>query len=211
MLPSNSFLLILFLLFSCETPSYEQKNPPRLVGGPCEGCEGVFEFGEKQLYPVDTLPDFNEAGQKIKVSGTIFKPDGKTPAPVVTLYVYHTNQQGVYPAGKTTTGWGKRHGDIRAWIQTDKQGRYTFYTLKPGIYPNRNSAAHIHPTILEPDGKYYWIESYLFEGDSLISEAERNTASPRGGHNGIISLKNRDGVWHGERNIILGRNIPDYE
>ncbi|MFD3003338.1 hypothetical protein ACFS7Z_23460 [Pontibacter toksunensis] len=51
-------------------------------------------------------------------------------------------------------------------MKTDRDSKYTFYTLKPGIYPNRTSLAHIHLTVLEPDGKYYWLEDYQFEGDA---------------------------------------------
>ncbi len=211
MLQFQRFLLPLVFLLSCESPTYEQQAEPQLVGGPCEGCEDIFEFGKRKLHSIDTLPDFNREGQKIKIPGTIFQPDGKTPAPGVILYVYHANQQGVYAASDTTTGWGKRHGDIRAWLKTDEQGRYAFYTLKPGVYPNRTDAAHIHPNILEPDGKYYWLGSYLFEGDTLITEVQRHPESPRGGSNGIVTLQHKNGLWHGTRDVVLGRNVSGYE
>jgi protocatechuate 3,4-dioxygenase beta subunit len=79
------------------------------VGGPCEGCEAVHESPVPfaQLSWTDTLPDFNEPGLKLKVSGTVYKWDGKTPAAGVVLYVYHTNQKGVYPKRGDETGWGR--------------------------------------------------------------------------------------------------------
>jgi len=30
----------------------------KLVGGPCEGCEAVFEYGHKKLFSIDTFPSF---------------------------------------------------------------------------------------------------------------------------------------------------------
>ena len=42
-----------------------------VLAGSCEGCEGIFEFGGHKLSPTDTLPDFNEAGTKLKITGTI--------------------------------------------------------------------------------------------------------------------------------------------
>ena len=171
----------------------------------------MFEYGDKELSPVDTLPDFNDEGQQIKVTGTIYQSDGKTPAGGVILYIYHTDQNGIYATKGGETGWGKRHGYIRGWVKTGEDGRYAFYTLKPGIYPNRSAPAHIHPVILEPNGKYYWLGSYHFEGDSLLTKKEISPKSPRGGSSGLLFLRKEENLWVGERDIILGKNVPDYD
>ena len=160
---------------------------------------------------MDTLPDFNDQGLKIKVSGTIYQSDGTTPAKDVILYIYHTDQNGIYATKGRETGWAKLHGYIRGWVKTDRDGKYSFYTLRPGVYPNRTSPAHIHPTILEPSGKYYWLGSYHFEGDSLLTDKEINPDSPRGGSSGLLTLTKEGNIWIGTRDIILGKNIPDYE
>lgn len=204
------FLSLVFTFFNCRSQTDEYIKY-RLVGGPCEGCEAVFEYGGKVLSPIDTLPDFNEEGPKIKVTGTIYKPDGMTPAKDVILYIYHTNQNGIYETKGNEIGWGKRHGYIRGWAKTDSSGKYVFNTLKPGIYPSRNAPAHIHPIILEPDGKYYWLGSYHFEGDPLLTEKEINPESPRGGSSGLLSLHKKDNLLVGKRDIILGKNVPDYD
>lgn len=206
-----AILTLYILIGSCaNTPSPDQQET-RLVGGPCEGCEAVFEYGDKKLSPVDTLPGFEDEGLRIEVTGTIYENDGKTPAKDVILYVYHTDQNGIYATKGDETGWGKRHGYRRGWVKTDSDGRYTFYTLKPGVYPNRTEAAHIHPTILEPDGKYYWLGSYLFEGDTLLTDEQINQTAPRGGSTGIMTLKKEGDIWVGTRDIILGKHIPGYE
>jgi protocatechuate 3,4-dioxygenase beta subunit len=181
------------------------------VGGPCEGCEAIFEYGDRNLSPVDTLPDFNNQGPKIKVTGTIYQNDGKTPAEGVILYIYHTDQNGKYATKAGETGWAKRHGYIRGWVKTGKDGRYTFYTLRPGTYPRGSIPAHIHPIILEPNGKYYWLGSYHFEGDPLLTKKQISPESPRGGSSGLLSLRKEGNLWVGKRDIILGKNIPGYE
>src|SRR5215213_10262595 len=38
----------------------------------------------------------NEPGKPMLISGTIFQPDGVTPASGILLYVYHTDAQGYY-------------------------------------------------------------------------------------------------------------------
>ena len=160
---------------------------------------------------VDTLPDYIDQGLKIKVTGTIYQNDGITPSKGVVLYIYHTDQNGLYATKGGETGWARQHGYIRGCVKTDRDGKYSFYTLKPGAYPNRTSPAHIHPTILEPSGKYYWIESYHFEGDSLLTDTIINPDSPRGGHSGLLSLKKEGDIWVGVRDIVLGKNIPGYD
>lgn len=203
-------LVALFILpfhAQCQT---QQMQSARLVGGPCEGCEAVFEFGDKKLAPVDTLIDFFEAGPKLKVTGAVYQADGKTPARDVILYIYHTNQNGIYPTRGDEKGWGRRHGYLRGWIKTGIDGTYSFYTLKPGSYPSGREPAHIHIIILEPDGKYYWIGDYVFEDDPLLTDRQRNPSSPRGG-SGVLKLREENGLLVGERDIILGANVPGYE
>lgn len=183
----------------------------RLVGGPCEGCEAVFEYGTQKLQAADTLPGFNATGKRLHITGTIYLPDGKTPAKDVILYVYHTNAQGIYPTRGDEKGWGKRHGYIRGWMKTGDDGRYSFYTMMPGTYPNGGAPAHIHPLILEPNGRYYYVEEYLFAGDPLMDEKQLKMQKPRGGSQGVITMQKKGEYWEATRDFVLGRNIPGYE
>ncbi len=200
--------LLGFLILSL-TATITTYSQPRLVGGPCEGCEAVLEFEDRsKLSSVDTLPDFETEGTKIKISGTVYKPDGKTPAPNVILYLHQTNDEGVYPTKGDETGWGKRHGYIRTWLKTDEKGQYTFYTQKPHFYGR--APAHIHLTILEPNGKYYYAQDFLFEGDQNLTSRQKNNKTPRAGTLGILSLKEVDGILSAERDLILGKHVPGY-
>ena len=200
---------IALLSLSIVNNSCAQADNYRLVGD-CEGCEGVFDYGERPLNPIDTLPGFQDSDEKIKITGIIYKPDGASPAEGVILYIYQTNKEGVYPTRGNEKDWAKRHGYIRGWVRTDRMGRYTFYTLKPGTYPNRTDAAHIHPIILEPNGKYYWVDEFLFEGDPLITARQQSPQAPVGGTSGMLKLKKEGELWVGERNFILGRNVKGY-
>ena len=198
---------ISFLLFSCVQS--QEQNKPRLVGGPCEGCEAVFEYGDRDLNPVDTLPEFASAENKLKITGTIYEADGETPAENVVLYIHHTNAEGIYPTKGDEKGWAKRHGYLRGWIKTGKDGRYTFYTQVPGSYPDGTNPAHIHPIIMEPDGKYYYLSAYFFKGDPLLTEDHME--DPPRGSDGVVKLKETDGMALIERDFILGKGVPDYQ
>ena len=207
----GTFFIIAILFTSCAQSQQSAAPPPDAhLLGTCEGCEAVFEFGNKKLSTVDTLPDFHDRGTQIRVMGTIYQSDAMTPAKDVILYIYHTNQEGNYAPGPDAKGWETRHGAIRGWIKTGVDGRYAFYTLRPGVYPNRSQPAHIHPVILEPDGRYYWLGSYFFAGDSLLTFDQLQPINPRGGTSGVMALRERDGILTGRRDIILGKNVPGY-
>lgn len=214
--------LILFLLslslFSCSkttSTSAQQREPGEtspstiLVGGPCEGCEAVHEYGDKLLGPVDTIPGFHPNEPKLLITGTIYQADGETAASGVILYAYHTNRAGVYPSDTTSTGWGRRHGLHRGWIKTDQSGHYEFRTFRPASYPNREEPEHIHLTVLEPDKNEYYLDEIVFENDPFLTEAKRARMNDRGG-SGIVELLKKDGMLVARRDIVLGENIPGY-
>jgi protocatechuate 3,4-dioxygenase beta subunit len=209
-----SLLLGLTGCSQSNTSSKKINQPPlneKKVGGNCEGCEAIYEspVAFEQLNETDTLPDFNGSGPQIEISGTIFKPDGKTPAPGVVLYVYHTDQAGIYPQKGNSQGWEKRHGYIRGWVKTDANGRYRLYTLVPASYPNSNNPKHIHPTVKEPGFSEYWIDEFVFEDDPLLPAAEKTRTNPVGG-NGVLKTVMKDGMLRATRNITLGLNVSGY-
>jgi protocatechuate 3,4-dioxygenase, beta subunit len=207
---SSALVLLLIVSQSCAQKSDSRKSD-KAVGGGCEGCEAIYEYGNKVLNAVDTLPDFNERGPKMEISGTIYHKDGKTPAKDVILYIYHTDQTGEYSTKGNAKGWGKRHGYIRGWIKTGADGKYKFYTLRPGAYPGRQNPEHIHPTIKEPGYKEYWIDEYLFEDDPILSQHEKNSQPGRGGKGVVTVSKGSNGLQVVKRDIILGLNVPGYE
>lgn len=94
----RTLLPLFFFALGCsaQTTSPVGEAITKAIGGPCEGCEAIYESPVpfENLNEVDTMPIFNEQGPKLAISGTVYKSDGKTPAPGVVLYVYHTDQIG---------------------------------------------------------------------------------------------------------------------
>ncbi len=203
------FILPLICVLALTACDAQKEKSTLQVGGPCEGCEAVNESGDRVLSALDTLPFFEENEPKLKVTGKVYQKDGRTPASDVILYVYHTNKAGVYQAKAGATGWAARHGSVRSWLKTDNQGRYTFYTFWPGTYPDGSEPAHIHVFVKEPGLAEYYIDSYHFEGDPLLTPKVRKAFPNRGG-SGIVRPVKQDGRWEVRRDIILGKNIPYY-
>lgn len=173
----------------------------------CEDCELMFEGMPEQISWRCSLAESSEPGEPLIISGKVYKKDGKTPAPGILIYVYQTDSKGLYSPAPSQTK-GKRHGHLRGWVITDEAGNYEFKTIRPASYPNSRIPQHIHPIVKESDTRIYWIEDFLFADDPMLTKVEKSKLSKRGG-SGIINLtKNRNGVWFGKRDIILGLNVP---
>ena len=203
-------LLLAFISISCKGQSNTKIE--RDVGGPCEDCEATLDFKILSLIPksIDTLPGFHQNEPKIKITGTVFQRDGKTPAENILLYVYHVDRNGIYQPSDEPIGWEKRHGQYRGWLQTDEDGKFTFYTFRPAPYPEVQEPEHIHIYVKEPNTIPYYIDSYLFENDPTLTKEKKESEQKRGG-SGIVELKMKNGILTANRNLVLGLNIPDYE
>lgn len=165
------------------------------------GAEGMGAID----FPVNVgakvnLASEKDGGELMKISGTVYQPDGKTPAPNTLIYLYHTDIEGYY--GRRADE--HKHGRYRGWMLTNKYGSYAFVSIKPAPYPVQRFAAHIHMTVTTPAAREDWIDSILFEGDRLISAREREEAGKRGGFNPIVTLKKGDGgLYYATRDIQL--------
>jgi protocatechuate 3,4-dioxygenase, beta subunit len=200
-----SFILLLLL------PPWLMAQRDRDIGGGCEDCDLMFANMPASLSWETQISAKDEPGEPLEITGTLFKPDGRTPAAGVILYVYHTDVKGEYTPSPNQKD-GRRHGHLRGWMKTDAQGRYKFTTIRPASYPQGRNPQHIHPIIDEPGKGYYWVDEYLFDDDPYLTENERSRQPGRGGKNGIIHLtKDASGTWKGKRDIILGKNVPGYK
>ncbi len=182
----------------------------KTIGGGCDGCELMYVDMPKRINDVDTSAGWetNDA-QKLMVTGTIFKNDGRTPAPDVIVYYWHTNSQGLYISRKR--GKAKNHGDLKGWIKTNTMGRYCIYTSRPASYPKDSLPAHIHFAIKEPElPNEYYCDDIVFDDDPLlIPYLKRYPPANRCG-SGTVRLLLKDDIRIAEHDIVLGLHIPNY-
>ncbi len=206
------FTLLVLILVASSCKGQTEKHTERNVGGPCEDCEATLDYKMLNITPsaIDTLVGFLNNEPKIKITGTVFKRDGRTPAKNILLYVYHTSRDGIYEPSKNPFGWEKRHGQFRGWMKTDEDGKFTFFTFRPAPYPEVQEPEHIHIYIKEPNTIPYYIDSYLFEDDPTLTQEKIQTEKNRGG-SGVIKLEEQNGILTANRDLILGQNIPNYE
>lgn len=186
------------------------------VGGQFENNEFTYYGIPKNISPIDTSPGWKQDGLKLLLTGTAYEIDGETPAPNVLLYYYQTNTAGKYlhkleeKRSMPSNNLGQTHGYIRGWVKTDSMGRYFIYTVRPGTYPTNDAPAHVHITVKEPnDINEYYIDDFVFDDDKLLTSTYRKKMENRCG-SGVLRLVHKDDLVIGERNIILGINIPGY-
>lgn len=161
---AKAVLVLCSLLTACngQTTNTSSTNNNKIVGGGCDGCELMYIGMPKNIKPVDTSTGWKEKGQKLLVTGTVFKNDGKTPVPDVIIYYWQTDNNGLYSPKDGMDERAKRHGHIRGWVKTDEEGKYAIYTIRPGHYPNRGGPAHIHTSIKEPNiNNEYYIDEFV--------------------------------------------------
>lgn len=186
----------------------DERDPDR-IGGVCDGCETMYAGMPAAMTSTATIAAPDEPGIRLQVRGTLYRPDGQTPAGGVVLYAYHTDADGYYvPPDRRDRGL-TRHGRLRGWIRTGPDGRYRFDTVRPAPYPSRDMPAHIHAVIKEPGKNEYYVDDFVFDDDPLLTSAARHERDKLGG-SGIVHAERRGDGLLIRRDIVLGLNVPNY-
>jgi protocatechuate 3,4-dioxygenase beta subunit len=171
-----------------------------VIGGPCEGCELVFEGQPAQIEATARIAPAGHSGEPLSIEGVVHGRDG-APAAGILVYAYHTDADGVYPRADT------RHGRLRGWTRTGSDGRYRFDTIRPAAYPDSSIPQHVHMHVIEPGIGTYYIDDVVFTDDPLLT-AERRRAQERGrGGAGVCTPAHDDAGWHCTRDIALGAGL----
>jgi protocatechuate 3,4-dioxygenase beta subunit len=152
-----------------------------------------------------SIASATEPGEPLIISGAIYAPDGHTPLEGISLWVYHTDATGHY-SKLSDVGGEARNTRLHGLMQTNREGRYEFRTIKPAPYPGRTNPAHVHAYVSGPGYPEYWIDDFLFEGDPLITDEMRRKFAGKGSFSSILKLtRGGDGVWRGARDIVIER------
>lgn len=136
--------------------------------------EAAQEERPARISAQERIAPEGEPGQPMRIRGTAFLEDGRTPAAGIVIFAYQTDAGGLYHEE------GARTWRLRGWARTDHQGRFEFLTVRPGVYPNRSTPAHVHFTM---DGKGLsrrWTGDLEFADDPLLTTAQRSRSDAAG-------------------------------
>ena len=149
------FVLLINLLTSCngqidkdnQNQTSSQTGAKQIVGGGCDGCELMYVGMPEKIEAQHTSIGWTQGKQKLLLTGKVFQLDGKTPAPNVIVYYWHTDDKGLYSSNSATPKNVKAHGKLRGWVRSDEKGNYSIKTSRPAAYPNEDIPQHIHFSI----------------------------------------------------------------
>ena len=163
----------------------------------------IYDFSERQLNNTDTIPDFETKKDKLKISGTIYKSDGKTPASDVILFIFQPDENGNYKLKRDD--YHKRYIYHRGWIKTDADGHYTFYTFMPGKYIRSKELKQIRRIIKEPGKPEYDLAPFFFNDDPLLPDLALACRAKAVGS--MLRLEQKEGMYVATKDIVLKKHI----
>lgn len=161
----------------------------------------IYDYSEAHLNNTDTIADFEAKAEKLKITGTIYHSDGITPAKDVILYICQSDENGNYQLKRDANR--KRYVHHRAWIKTDADGKYTFYTFMPGKLLRTKDLKQILRTIKEPGKPEQELAPFFFNDDPLIPSL--TLACRAEAVKSMIRLEEKDGMLIGTRDIRLSK------
>ncbi len=162
----------------------------------------IFDYSERYLNNTDSIPDFEAKAQKLVITGTIYQSDGKTPAKDVILYIFQPDENGNYNLKRDANR--KRYVYHRAWIKTDADGKYTFYTFMPGKLIRSKELKQIRRIIKEPGKDAYDMAPFFFNDDPLIPDL--TLACRAEAVKSMLRINEKDGVFIATKDIKLSKS-----
>lgn len=130
----------------------------------------------------------DEPGQRMVAAGRVLRADGK-PSGGTLVYVYQTNDQGLYEA---VGGNQEESARIFGYLTTDAQGRFEIETIRPAGYPHSSIPQHIHVEVF-PEGGRPRITEIVFEDDPRMTPEARRS-NERQGYSIVRVTRGKDGV-----------------
>lgn len=139
------------------------------------------------LMSIARIAPVDEPGVPLTIRAQLFDRAGTRPLPGAMIFAYHTDRTGLYNRP------GARGWRLQGWARTDDAGRFEFDTVRPAPYPERNAAAHIHVHAEGAGVPRQTLKDVLFEGDPLLTDAQKRNAASAGRFGNICHVTVTDG------------------
>jgi protocatechuate 3,4-dioxygenase beta subunit len=128
------------------------------------------------LSAVARIAPAGEPGTPLTIRGRVYQTDGRTPAPGVMVFAYQTDREGLYaPRTEPPHTWR-----LKGWARTGEDGRFQFHTIRPGAYPGRTIAEHVHFSIEGPSLPRRFTPELNFADDPIATAAAKRASDAAG-------------------------------
>lgn len=177
--------------------------PGRVLAGAQTDPEWIRMWEAAQKDRPATIPSVariappSEPGQPLIIHGRLLGKDGRQALGGAVVFAYHTGQDGLYQR-EGQPGWR-----LKGWAKTNADGRFEFQTIRPGPYPGRAIAAHVHLSADGPGVPREWLDELQFADDPLLKDEDRRKSDQAGTFGTIRPVRTVDGVQHCDINFRL--------
>ena len=176
------------LILTARRTSAAQKDP--CVPTEADFLGPMYEPGAPRR---SAIAGKDEPGERLRIRGTVFGPDCRTPLPKTLLDVWQADAKGNYHDA------GEQYR-LRGQILTDARGRYELDTVRPGGYGGR--PAHIHLTVSAPGHASLTTQIY-FRGDPQLDHDSCGRGCNSDDPHRIIALGRQAGGLAGTFDVVL--------
>ena len=184
---------LVFLSLACLPPNGAAQDVEYL-----QALERAQKAKPARLTSVSRIAPVSEPGSPLVINGRVFRADGRTPAPGVTVFAYHTDANGRYDVPAN----GPHSWRLKGWVVTDAEGRFTFNTIRPASYPNATVPQHVHLSLEGPDVRRFSSE-IEFDDDPKVTAGQRADSRAAGMFGPVRPVTKRNGVDHVEISIRI--------
>lgn len=136
-----------------------------------------------------------EPGERLRIRGTVFGPDCKTPLSRALLDVWQADAHGEYH-------WQDEAYRLRGQILTNDRGAFEIETIRPAPYGGR--PAHVHFTISAPEHRPVTTQLY-FKGDPRLDHDSCGPACDTDDPHRVVELAKLAGESVARFDVILRR------
>jgi protocatechuate 3,4-dioxygenase beta subunit len=198
----RTFLIALPAIAAALRPRITEARPPQDLEF-IRAWERAQQSRPHTLTSRARIAPAGEPGTPMVIAGRVFQRDGRSPAPGITVFAYHTDATGIYDVRSN----GAHSWRLKGWALTDADGRFEFTTIRPAPYPGRNIAAHVHFGLEGPRLRRR-SAGLLFEDDPLVTRDERAKSAKAAQFGDVRPVVVRDGVQYVDCRIrITDENV----
>lgn len=184
---------------------------PAMAAGNCRVSDGdiLGPFYRPGARTMVKMADASTQGEHLVLTGTVLRPDCKTPVAGASIDFWHCDHAGAYDIKTPDEKIAPENFRFRAMAQTDKDGRFVFDTIVPGRYgippglegfekyAGQTRPAHFHLTVTHPIYLPLTTQLYI-QGDPFIAK------DPWASHSRLVfPLKKSSGGSTGAFEIVL--------
>ena len=165
-----------------------------------DALPSIYAIIEEPLRAVDTIPDYTQNEAKIKLTGTLYKADGETPVSDALVVLSHADADGHFNVREKN---GNAYVHHTAFVKTDTNGRYTFYTFVPGGDRRFNQMQELFLLVKIGEQPAEELPTLLFDADPLLTKRCRRRIAKRSESDRILKPVSSQKILEAEYDIVL--------